>query len=73
VNGKTHINSEQYVDDILGPFLRTLQKKDRHSCVMQDGITAHTANYFINVLNELSEDRLISCRVWPARCPDLNR
>jgi hypothetical protein len=30
------------------------------------------ANYSINVLNDLSKDRPISCRVCPARCPDLN-
>lgn len=39
---------------------------------MQDGTTTHMANYSINVLNDLSKDRPISCRVCPARCPDLN-
>jgi inhibitor of nuclear factor kappa-B kinase subunit alpha len=39
---------------------------------MQDGATAHTATYSINVLNEVSEDRLISRRLWPARSPDLD-
>jgi inhibitor of nuclear factor kappa-B kinase subunit alpha len=34
--------------------------------------TAHTATYSINVLNEVFEDRLISCGLWPARSPDLN-
>jgi hypothetical protein len=39
---------------------------------MQDGTTAHTAIYSINVLNEVFEDRLISCGLWLARSPDLN-
>jgi hypothetical protein len=39
---------------------------------MQDGATAHTADYSINVLNEVFEDRLISRRLWPARSPDQN-
>jgi hypothetical protein len=39
---------------------------------MQDGATAHTVTYSINVLNKVSEDRLISRRLWPARSPDLN-
>jgi hypothetical protein len=38
---------------------------------MQDGATAHTATYFINVFNEVFEDRLISRGLWPARSPDL--
>jgi hypothetical protein len=39
---------------------------------MQAGATAHTANYSINVLNKVSEDRLISCRLWPGTPSDLN-
>jgi hypothetical protein len=39
---------------------------------MQDGATAHTATYAINVLNEVFEDRLISRGLWPARSSDLN-
>jgi hypothetical protein len=39
---------------------------------MRGGATAHTATYSINVLNKVFEDRLISCRLWPARSPDLN-
>jgi inhibitor of nuclear factor kappa-B kinase subunit alpha len=39
---------------------------------MQDGATAHTAIYSINVLNKVFEDRLISRGLWPARSPDLN-
>jgi hypothetical protein len=39
---------------------------------MQDGATAHTATYSMNVLNELFENGLISRGLWPARFPDLN-
>jgi hypothetical protein len=39
---------------------------------MQDGATAHTAIYSINVLNEVFENRLISRGLWPARSPYLN-
>jgi inhibitor of nuclear factor kappa-B kinase subunit alpha len=39
---------------------------------MQDGATAHTATYSINVLNEVFENRLMSHGLWPARSPDLN-
>jgi hypothetical protein len=56
----------------LGPFLRALQKKKRHGYFMQDGALAHTATYSIYVLNEVSEDRLISRGLWPARSPDLH-
>jgi inhibitor of nuclear factor kappa-B kinase subunit alpha len=56
----------------LGPFSGALRKKKRQGYFMQDGATSHTAMYSINVLNKVFEDRLISCRLWPARSPDLN-
>jgi hypothetical protein len=56
----------------LGPFLRALRKKKRHGYFMQDGATAHTATYPINVLNEVFEGRLLSRGLRPARSPDLN-
>jgi hypothetical protein len=34
--------------------------------------TADTGDYCTNVLNEVWEDRLIWCRLWPTRSPDLN-
>jgi hypothetical protein len=56
-----------------GPFAGALRKKKKtYGYFMQDGATAHTATYSINVLNEVFENRLISRRLWPARCPDLN-
>jgi hypothetical protein len=39
---------------------------------MQDGATAHTATYSINVLNKVFEDKQISRGLWPARSPNLN-
>jgi hypothetical protein len=38
---------------------------------MQDGATAHTATYSVNVLNEVFENRLRSRWLWLARSPDL--
>jgi hypothetical protein len=55
-----------------GPFSGVLRKKKRHGYFMQDGATAHTATYSINVLNEVFESRLISRGLWPARPTDLN-
>jgi hypothetical protein len=55
----------------FGPFLTALWKK-RHGYFMQDGTKAHSANYSMNVLNEVSEDSLIGQRLWPARSPGLN-
>jgi hypothetical protein len=40
-----------------------MEEDKTYAYFMQDGATAHTANYFINVLNKVSEDR-----PWPARC-----
>jgi hypothetical protein len=31
---------------------------------MHDGAIAHTANYSINVLNDVAEDKLASPRFW---------
>jgi hypothetical protein len=56
----------------LGPFSGALRKKKRHGYFMQDGVTAHTATYSINVFYEVFEDRLISHGLWPVRSPDLN-
>jgi hypothetical protein len=39
---------------------------------MQDGATAHTANYSINAFDHEFENKLITCRLWPARTPHLN-
>jgi hypothetical protein len=49
-----------------------MEGKKRYGYFMQDSAIAHIANYSINVLNEVSEDRLISHKLWPARSPNLN-
>jgi hypothetical protein len=49
-----------------------MEEEKTYGYFMQDCATAHTATYSINVLNEVSENRLISCGLWPARSPDLN-
>jgi hypothetical protein len=48
----------------LGPFLAASRKKKRHGYFMQDGATAYTANYSINVLNKVFQDRLVSESVF---------
>jgi hypothetical protein len=47
----------------LGFFENIMEEEGLYSYFMQDGATAHTANYSINDLNEVSEDRLISCKL----------
>jgi hypothetical protein len=57
----------------FSPFFGALWVKKRtQNYVMQDGATAHIAIYSINILNEVSEDTLMSHKTWPARAPDLN-
>jgi hypothetical protein len=67
------LNSEWYVSDILRPFFGSItEEEETYGYFMQDGATAHTATYSINVLNEVFENRLISRGLWPSRSPDLN-
>jgi hypothetical protein len=55
-----------------GPFSGALRKKKRHGYFKQDGATAHTAIYSINVLNEVFENRLIDkSRIVACRIPRL--
>jgi hypothetical protein len=42
-----------------------------YSYFMQDVAITHNANYSINVLNKVTEGKLICHRLWPARSPDL--
>lgn len=56
-----------------GSLLRALwQDKKIYGYFMQDGATTYTVHYIINVTNKVSEDRLISHILWPARSPDLS-
>jgi hypothetical protein len=47
--------------------------KHGRTCIYfeQDGATAHMANYCY-VLNDVFKDRLLSCRLWPARLKTLH-
>jgi inhibitor of nuclear factor kappa-B kinase subunit alpha len=57
----------------LGPYFENITEEEKtYGYFMQDGATAHTVTYSINILNEVFEDRVISCGLWPARSPDLN-
>jgi hypothetical protein len=66
------LNSEWYICGILDPVWTALQEEKRYGYFTQDGATAHTANYSINVSNKVFENRLIGHRLWPAGSPDLN-
>jgi hypothetical protein len=48
------------------------EEENTYGYFMQDGATANTDTYSINVLNEVFENRLISRGLWPARSPDFN-
>jgi hypothetical protein len=57
----------------LGPFFESITEEEKtYGYFKQDGATAHTATYSINVLNEVFEDRLISRGLLPARSADFN-
>jgi hypothetical protein len=65
------IDSGWYVNDSLWPFLSASGKK---TCgFLQDGATAHTANYSISVPNKMFDNRLISHRLWPVKSSDQNQ
>lgn len=49
-----------------------MEMEEAYGYCMHDGATAHITIYSINVLNEVSEYRLISCKFWPVRSPHLN-
>jgi hypothetical protein len=48
-----------------------MEEENTYAHFMQEGVTALCA-YISNVLTEVFEDRLISCKLWLARSPDLN-
>jgi hypothetical protein len=52
--------------------LQRIPEEKPNSYFMEDGATAHTANYSINVLNKVFEDKLRSHRLWPVMSPHLN-
>jgi hypothetical protein len=55
----------------LGPSFWSITEEEKtYGYFMQDGATAHTAIYSINVLNKVFENRMISRGLWPARSPN---
>jgi hypothetical protein len=52
------INSEWYVNDkILGILESIMEEEKTYEYFMQDAAKAHPANYSINVLNRVFEER----------------
>jgi hypothetical protein len=62
------IHSEWYVNDFLRSSFKSIREEEKmYGWSIQDGNTAHTANYPINVL-KVSEDRndklqIVACKV----------
>jgi hypothetical protein len=62
------INTESYRTDILEPFLGHLTERETEEAwFQQDGATAHTASSSLQVLEDISGNRMISRGIWPAR------
>ena len=67
------INSQNYCDNILRPFIAEFGQFERENAFFQqDGATAHTANNTMHFLKQCFEDRIISKDLWPPRSPDLS-
>jgi hypothetical protein len=66
----THIflrlKSEYYVNYIIWPFSGSITEEE-YGYFMQDGATAHTDNFAINVLNKVFDNTLVSHRLWPTK------
>jgi hypothetical protein len=67
------VNSNQYVQNILGPSFKQLNDdKRQYGYFQQDSATAHTANNSMRALQEVFNDRIISTGLWPPRSSDLS-
>jgi hypothetical protein len=61
------INSKWYISDILQLFFESIKEEEKtYGYFLKEGAAAHAANYSI-VLKEVSEDKIINFRLWPAR------
>jgi hypothetical protein len=49
----------------------TTKEQKVYGYFLQYGATAHIATYPLDDLNKVCEERLVNCRLWPARSPDL--
>jgi hypothetical protein len=47
------------------------KKKKRHVVILCKMMLQHTANYYIDIYDCMSEDKEISWRLWPASTPGL--
>jgi hypothetical protein len=56
---------------VYGPFRQYYKRTEGIRLFLQYGATAHIATYPLDDLNKVCEERLVNCRLWPARSPDL--
>ena len=62
-----------YRDDILKPFFEELTDIDcQNGYFQQDSTIFHTANETLELIREISEDRLISVDMWPSWSADFH-
>ena len=67
------LNSQQYCDNIVYPFIVQLKEDGLDKAYFQqDGTTAHAAHMSVALLDDAFADRIISKTVWPPRSPDLS-
>ena len=67
------LNSQQYCDNIVYPFIAQLKEYEIDKAYFQqDGATAHTAHMSMSFLDDVFADKNISKTIWPPRSPDLS-
>jgi hypothetical protein len=67
------LNSQQYCDTIVYPFIAQLKEDETDKAYFQqDGATAHTAHMSMALLDNVFAERIISKTIWPPRSPDLS-
>jgi hypothetical protein len=65
------ITAERYQELIMN-FISVLEADKQYCWFQQDGATAHTENYTMEMLSEFFGGRIISRNLWPPRSPDLS-
>ena len=67
------LNSQQYYDNILYPFIVQLKEDEiGKAYLQQDDATTHTAHMSTALLDYVFVDRVISKTIWPPRSLDLS-
>jgi len=62
------LNSQQYCDSIVYPFIVQLKEDEIDKAYFQqDGTTAHTAHMSVALLDDVFADRITSKTIWPPR------